>query len=66
MLKLIGRVLRKYILTGVGYLEKLTVKAYWRISTSVGPLVGAAWTEARSVAAASDLKNLMMGKGRDQ
>lgn len=66
MLKLIGTVLRKYILTGVGYLEKLTVKAYWRISISVGPLVGAAWTEARSVAAASDLKNLMMGKGRDQ
>lgn len=47
---------------GGGYLEKLTVKAYWRISISVGPPVGAAWTEEKSVAAASDLKNLMMGK----
>lgn len=66
MFKLFDTVLSKHVLTGVGYLEKLTVKAYWRISISVGPLVGAAWTEARSVAAASDLKNLMMGKGKDQ
>lgn len=66
MFKLFDIVLRKKILIGGGYLEKLTVKAYWRISISVGPPVGAAWTEARSDAAASDLKNLMMGNVRNQ
>lgn len=41
MFKLFDTVVRKDLLKGIDHLEKLTVKAYWRISTSVGPLVGA-------------------------
>ena len=66
MFQLFLTVVSKYILMGRDYLGQLTVKAYWRMSRSVSPLVGAARTEARSVAAASDLKNFMTEKVRSQ